>query len=341
MTDPVTGSLASVGALLLAIGSAPGPAPAVTEFTFADARITESSGLVIDGDLAYTVNDSGDSARVFAVSRTTGETVGVSAWDHDVVDVEALAPAGPGEVWVGDIGGNIDAREVITLSRVPVGEGDRTVEADTYEVSFPDPPGPTDAETLLADPTDGSLLVVTKNVFGGQVFRVPRPLDAARVAVLEPVTSPAAVLGLATDGAILPGGEFVVLRNYQRAAVYRLDDWSSVGDWRLPGQQQGEGLAADADTVWLSSEGANTAVLRQPMPASVLEAMAAIRSPGATPQGADAETPAEAAGEVQGSRWPWFAGIAALVVACWVLMRSLRPPDYSDRSGPGGSRSRS
>lgn len=327
-------ALAASAALVLALAPTTA-ARAVTEFTFADPRIVESSGLVIDGRWAYTVNDSGDSARVFAVSRSTGETVGVTSFDQDVVDVEALAPAGPGEVWVADIGGNTGARDVVTLSRVPVStDGERSVEAETYRIALPDPPGPTDAETLLADPADGTLYLVTKGVFGGQVFRVPRPLDPDTVATLDPVTPPAAVLGLATDGAILPGGDFAVLRNYQRASVYRVDDWSEIGGWRLPDQPQGEGLAADAETVWLSSEGLHAAVLRQPIPAGVVAAMAAIESGGPAPRdstGAGEADPAESAGEVRGSPWPWFAGLGAFVVACWVLVRSLRPPTYRDR----------
>ncbi|WP_235736314.1 hypothetical protein [Nocardioides alcanivorans] len=110
----------AVGAALLtvplAIALLAGPtAPdSEVEFTFRDPEIVESSGLVMTDDLAVTVNDSGDSARIFTVDRGTGKTVGVTRWAGQARDIEALAPAGPDEVWVGDIGDN---RGVVTRSR--------------------------------------------------------------------------------------------------------------------------------------------------------------------------------------------------------------------------------
>ena len=68
-----------------------------------------------------TTNDSGDSGRVFAVDPATGDTVGTTSWSPAPEDVEALAPAGPGHVWVGDIGDNRRARDSVQVLRVPVG----------------------------------------------------------------------------------------------------------------------------------------------------------------------------------------------------------------------------
>ena len=68
-------------------------------FRFADPAITEASALVVQDGLFVTANDSGDTGRVFAVDRS-GATVGVTHWSDSATDVEALAPAGPGFVWV-------------------------------------------------------------------------------------------------------------------------------------------------------------------------------------------------------------------------------------------------
>ena len=57
-------------------------------------------------------------------SLCSGETVGVTGWTADPTDVEALAPAGPGSVWVGDIGDNRGLRDSITVAEVPVQPGD-------------------------------------------------------------------------------------------------------------------------------------------------------------------------------------------------------------------------
>ena len=64
-------------------------------FELRDDRIYESSGLVDLGSVMATVNDSGDSSRVFVLDPESGETVGVTDFHTEVTDVEALAPAGP------------------------------------------------------------------------------------------------------------------------------------------------------------------------------------------------------------------------------------------------------
>src|SRR3546814_9730879 len=51
----------------------PGP-EGESVFTFQDREINESSGLVVLDDVAVTVNDSGDSSRIFVVSPDEGRS---------------------------------------------------------------------------------------------------------------------------------------------------------------------------------------------------------------------------------------------------------------------------
>ena len=115
-------------------------------FSFRDPAIVESSGLVARDGLVSTVNDSGDAGRVFTVDGT-GRTVGVTTFADAPVDVEALAPAGPGEVWVGDIGDNTASRDTIQVADVPVSASNLTTEPTVFDLAYPD--GPHDAETLM------------------------------------------------------------------------------------------------------------------------------------------------------------------------------------------------
>lgn len=212
---------ASVGvavALPFLLGAAAGaPDPAGTPvLRFGDPDIVESSGLAFTatarGGLVHTVNDSGDSGRVFTVDTATGSTVGVTSWDADPLDVEALAPAGRGHVWVADIGDNRRVRDSVEVLRVPVGPGERTVTPEAYELVYPD--GPRDAEALLADPLTGRLHVVTKGVFAGTVYAAPARLRADRSHRLVEV---AEAPGIVTDATFLPGGGGVVMRTYSTA----------------------------------------------------------------------------------------------------------------------------
>jgi hypothetical protein len=240
-----------------------------TVLRFADHRVVESSGLVQTDGWVVTVNDSGDRGRVFTVDPDTGETVGVTTWPEDPVDVEALAPAGAGHVWVGDIGDNTRARDSITVRRVPVGPGDRTAEAAPVELTYPDGTA-RDAEALLAHPRTGRLYVVTKGVLAGEVHAAPaRPGPGP--GTLRQVGR---VGGIVTDGAFLPDGRHLVLRTYRRAVVHAFPSLEPVGAWDLPEQPQGEGLAVASDgSLLLSSEGQDAEVLRVDVPADVRHRM--------------------------------------------------------------------
>lgn len=282
----------------LAPGPAPDPVSSETAFSFTDPAIVESSGLVARDGLVVTVNDSGDGNRVFTVDPASGDTVGVTRWQGDGADNEALAPAGAGEVYVGDIGDNAGSRDSVEVAKVPFGRGDREVRATTYELVYPD--GPHDAETLLTDPATGRLYVVAK-AFIGQVYAAPERLDPDRPNELTPVEE---VLGIATDGSFLPDGKHVVIRNYTQAAVYTWPALDRVALLDLPAQQQGEGLAVREDgEILLSSEGKDAEVLRVELPPAVQGTLEAPTVEQTSPV-----TKAD-----ERSWWPWALGGAALV----------------------------
>ncbi len=304
-------------------------------FRFQDPAIVESSGLVAQEGLFLTTNDSGDSGRVFAVDPDSGRTVGVTRWSDEPVDVEALAPAGPGEVWVGDIGDNAGSRPSVEVARVPVGVGPRDVRAPSYELGWRGVAR--DAETLLAHPVTGRLYVASKSIFGGALYAAPEQLAEDRV---NRLTRLGRVLPIATDGAFFPDGEHLVLRDYGRAVFYSFPGLEVVGEVDLPEQQQGEGIAVNAGgNVFVSSEGSRSPVLEVALPSSLRETVAGsaqvepttiaspaspIPTPGPAPgsregvelpQTADTERPA----------WPWVAtgwlGLGVIVALVLALRR--------------------
>lgn len=298
-------------------------------FTVSDPRITESSGLVVLDAGFATVNDSGSAGEVFLLDPATGDTIGVSRWSDDPTDVEAIAPAGDGEVWVGDIGDNLGRRDSVGFARVPVQAGERSAAATALQATYPDQAR--DAETLLRNPVDGRLFVVTKHVLGGRAFVVPA-LEAGRTVRMRQVGE--GLLQLATDGAFFPDGRHVILRNYGAAAVYTFPGWAEVGRFSLPAQEQGEGLAVapDGASVYLSSEGAGQPVLQVELPPAIAERMAAEPPTSSTPTPEPSATPTATAPrderpEDSGPRspWGWVAGGGLMVVALLVLLRALRP----------------
>lgn len=292
-------------------------------FRFADPEILESSGLVVEGGLVVTVNDSGDDARLFTVSLETGETVGVTRWDGEPDDVEALAPAGDGEVWVGDIGDNARERSTISVIRVPYGRSSPEVEGEAYELDYPGDDSH-DAETLMAHPRTGRLYVVTKGVFGGTVYAAPATLDPDGVNQLGEVGD---APGLVTGGEFLPGGDRVVLRDYDSATVHDFPSMEEVASFDLPDQQQGEGIAVVGSSVYLSSEGVRSPLRKVALPE---EALPTTPGPGSSPtQPATDDRPQHPADAEEGpfrrDPWQWVLGTLVGIGALLVLWRALRP----------------
>ena len=289
-------------------------------FSFADPEIIESSGLVVEDGRFATINDSGDTGRVFTVDPATGDTVAVTEWDGEPSDIESLAPLPDGDLLVGDTGDNLAARDSIELLRVPFGE-DGAVEPVTYELTYPD--GAHDAEALLVHPDTGQVLVVAKE-FIGRVYAAPKRLDPDGANRLRPLGE---VRPIATDGAFFPDGETFVLRGYDTATFYRWPSLDEIGEVPLPDQEQGEGIAVDkSGSVFVSSEGQYSEVLRIELPPWLQEAMDdPDRKPGRDGDDpgsvTDRDEPAQDGG---GSYWPWAAGGVVGVVVLLVLIRSLR-----------------
>lgn len=301
--------------------------------TFADPEILESSGLVAADGLLLTTNDSGDSGRVFAVG-PEGRTVGVTTWADEPTDVEALAPAGPGQVWVGDIGDNPGSRDSVSVARVPVGRGAIDARTDaagaTYELVYPG--GARDAETLLSHPRTGRLYVASKSFFGGALYEAPARLDPAAPNELREVGG---VLPIATDGAFWPDGRHLVVRGYADAVVYAWPSLAEVGDLELPDQQQGEGIAVTDDgRVLVSTEGQFTDVLEVALPDDVARAVAPEPSPepsaAAAPPGQPEQPEAEPVDRAQDESLrtvplAWLLGaLTAVVLATLLLARAVR-----------------
>ena len=120
------------------------------------------------------------------------------------------------------------------------------------------------------------------------VYAAPSALRADAPNRLERVRD---APGIVTDGAFFPDGRHLVLRNYGRAFVLSFPSLDVVGDIDLPAQKQGEGIAVAPDeTIYASSEGMRSAVLRIALPADIADAM---RVPSGSDGSSASPTPSE------------------------------------------------
>ncbi len=249
--------------------------PATPAFTVRDPAIGEASGMVagrVRPGITWIVNDSGNPPEVYGVN-PKGVTKTVLVLDGVANrDWEGLAPgtdeAGRPTLWVGDIGDNDEQRRSIRVFEVeePAGNGVLVVPAQKYELTYPD--GPHNAEALLVDPSDQSLVIVTKELFGAGIYRVTDPV-AGGMTELERVGS---APGIVTDGAFAPTGGAVVLRTYTSAYLLPSLTDQPVERGRLPPQPLGETIAWSTDGLSLlaGSEGERSIVYRVSLPDSWL-----------------------------------------------------------------------
>src|SRR5689334_130260 len=154
-----------------------------------DPALTEISGIhagVRNPAVWWVHNDSGDTARVFALDGTgavrgTYSLTGATAVDWEDIAVVPGATPGSGTIYAADIGDNARARTEVQLYRVAEPDVPATGPAvttalggvETLHLTYPD--GPHDAETLMVDPPTGDVVIVTKLLTGGTVgvYRAP------------------------------------------------------------------------------------------------------------------------------------------------------------------------
>ncbi|HSS67345.1 MAG TPA: hypothetical protein VLK34_02255 [Nocardioidaceae bacterium] len=237
-------------------------------FRIQPSKVDESSSLVVSQThpgLVYTANDSGDSATVYVLDDQTGELVGSTSIEGvDPLDIEAMTPGGHGSLIVADIGDNDNQRPYVTVYRIDEPDvGTNTVTAQAVRVTYAN--GPHNAEAVVYNVGTGRLYIASKQFGGAHVYRSPPHFFAHREVVMRAVAKAPA---LATDAALLPGGDVAVIRTYFSAFFFTFPGWRPLADHDLPNQPQGESLAVPAtgDVMWIGSEGEHSRVIAVQVP---------------------------------------------------------------------------
>jgi hypothetical protein len=254
-----------------------------TTGTLASAEMDETSGLVVSAKNPGTLwanNDSGDVARVFAISPTGAlrgiyPLVGATALDwEDIAIGPGPTPSTP-YLYAGDIGDNLENRPNVVVYRVAepsvVGDGSTYPldGVDALTLQYPD--GPHDAEALMVDPRSGELFIVVKHLAGGAagVYRAPAGLPAGTTTVLQRVGELRLSVGLlnaVTAADISRDGGTIGIRTYGGVRLWNRGDRTVIAtlgttpcEGPIPFESQGEslGLAPGGRSYFTASEGVN------------------------------------------------------------------------------------
>ena len=262
-----------------------GPLRAAVEGRIAAAAATELSGLApsrTQPGVLWTHNDSGDRARILAVTPRGRLLADVTVTGARNVDWEEIAPGpAPGgghALYIADIGDN-DARRRVVVYRVPepgvdgAGGPGASVPAVRLALRYPD--GAHDAEALLVDPAGGALVVVTKS-FGGDagVYAAGRPSAAATTFLRRRGRLSLGAGAAVTGGSVAADGRTIVLRTYDRALVWtrrgrepleaalRRHPCTARADLLAEGQGEAIALTGDGRAFYTVPEGRRPAMRR-------------------------------------------------------------------------------
>jgi hypothetical protein len=258
-----------------------GPLRTVVTGTLRAPEATEISGLVVSPTqpgVLWAHNDSGDRARIFALRSDGSQIASLDVPGAEATDWEDIAAGPGGDLLLGDIGDNGSARESVDVYRVPeprLADGPPSTAAATrLRLTYPD--GAHDAETLLADPHTGELVIVTKRLDGQSgvyVARVPAR-GASQDAVLRHAGDlHLGVGGLATAGDVSGDGATVAIRTYTALYAWTRKPGATlaatltrkpcVGSASLfEGQGESLALSRDGRSFFTIPEGAGATVRR-------------------------------------------------------------------------------
>jgi hypothetical protein len=184
--------------------------------TLADKRIGKPTGMVMS-TLHRGVLWMISGKTLFAV-KTSGRTVGAYTFSGPApLTLESLAMTkderGRPMLVMGDTGDPHQSRSKgvwLLMVREPERLGNGTLRPQRYHLEFPD--GPQNARTLLVDPSDQRLYLVSMVSTGGNVYALPAALGLGMTNLLTKVNP---LHFVSQDGGFLPDGRVILRGRYQ------------------------------------------------------------------------------------------------------------------------------
>ncbi|MBA4284272.1 MAG: hypothetical protein C0434_01915 [Xanthomonadaceae bacterium] len=266
----------------------------------AQPALDELSGLAVskaDPTVLWGHNDSGGRAELFRIG-VDGSDLGrlrvSGARAYDWEDISAFEWRGKPALLIADVGDNKAARHSVTLYAVSdPGRGGRQARL-LWQLDFRYDGGPRDCEAVTVDQADHSVLLLTKREHPKRLYRLPLPkgkppVGVATAELLGEVTTvpqPSALdhlgnpmqahfFGQPTAMDLSPDGRSLLVLTYKNALRWRRRDgqpWiealaAAPEIIALPFLRQAEALAvaADGQSMFVSSEGASAPLLRVPL----------------------------------------------------------------------------
>ncbi|HEY3322009.1 MAG TPA: hypothetical protein VGP72_16195 [Planctomycetota bacterium] len=193
--------------------------------------IDESSGIAKskrypDKDIFWTHNDSGDSARIFAIDGKGKLIREVPIPNATNVDWEEISMDEKGRIVMCDIGDNFKKRAFIVLYRFAepdaLDANDAVKDVQAFRFRYPKGQGPFDAEGLVT--RAGNAYLFTKEMDGTRFYRLPLPEACPTEAVEAEFLTETKTFSIVTAASLTDDGRHLALLNYLSVVVIDLPE---------------------------------------------------------------------------------------------------------------------
>jgi hypothetical protein len=206
--------------------------------------LNEASGLAVsrsNPNFFWSHNDSGHPNWLFpvpanGVNHGYVALSGAGARDYEDICIGPGPESGINYIYLGDIGDNNAQYNFIIVYRTP--EPDlssfdtssslsiSSEDIERFEFEYPD--GPVDSETLMIDPWNGDLYIVTKREYRSVLYRAKAPLDASKRNKLEKLAQ--FPFNWAVAGDISADGKQIAIKTPQRIYYWQREVGQSIVD---------------------------------------------------------------------------------------------------------------
>lgn len=266
--------------------AAPSFAPGFSTGTVQNNSVNEASGIIasrINPNVLWTHNDSGDSARVFALS-TVGANLGTysisgaSATDWEDIAIGPGPTAGTQYLYAADIGDNGASRSSVSIYRVPepvvsdTQSAANTSLAGMKKYTFTYPGGARDSEGIFVDPATSDIYIISKRENPHHLYRATYLPGTDSYGALAQMTGFTTTFGgnnWLTAADISPNGNEIIVRGlaaneglmFLRPPGGSITDAFNAAPISIPllSEPQGEAIAFDPNGwgYFTTSEGGN------------------------------------------------------------------------------------
>lgn len=254
--------------------------------TVQNNSVNEASGIIAsrkNPNVLWTHNDSGDSARVFALSSVganlgTYSISGAGATDWEDIAIGPGPTAGTQYLYAADIGDNGASRSNVSIYRVPepvvsdTQSAANTSLAGMKKYTFTYPGGARDSEGIFVDPATSDIYIISKRENPHHLYRATYSPGTDSYSALAQMTGFTTTFGgdnWLTAADISPSGNEIIVRGlaaneglmFLRPLGGSITDAFNTAPITIPllSEQQGEAIAFDPNGwgYFTTSEGSN------------------------------------------------------------------------------------